>query len=302
MTAAAVNGITIEYDEHGEADGDPLLLVMGLGAQLIAWPLELVERFVAQGFRVIRFDNRDIGLSSTVAAPPPTTRQILLASASPRFAHSTYTISDMADDAAGLLDHLGIDAAHVVGASMGGMIAQAVTVRHPARVRSLTSIMSNTGDRKHGKPRPALLRKLPALIAKRPEQAIDNGVEVFRLISGPHFDAAAARELAEAGFRRSHQPAGVARQTMAVAASPDRTWDLRRVRVPSLVVHGLVDPLVRPDGGITTARAIPGAKLVMYPDMGHDLPRPRLDDIVHEITDTAHRAGRGGAGGVRAAG
>ncbi|MET0145405.1 MAG: alpha/beta fold hydrolase [Ilumatobacteraceae bacterium] len=301
MTAAPVNGLTIEYDVHGDPDGEPLLLIMGLGAQLIAWPLEFVELLTAEGFRVIRFDNRDIGLSTMAGSPPPTTRQILLATAAARFAHSPYTIGDMADDAAALLGHLDIDAAHVVGASMGGMIAQSMTIRHPARVRSLTSIMSNTGDRKNGKPRKTLLRKLPTLIAKRPEQAVDNGVEVFRLISGPHFDPSAARELAEAGFQRSHDPAGVARQTMAIAASPDRTWDLRRVRVPTLVVHGLVDPLVQPSGGLATAKAIPGAKLVMYPDMGHDLPRTRWDDIVAEITATAHRGGAGGAVGVRAA-
>src|SRR4051794_38125764 len=147
MAAASVNGINIEYDVHGAADADPLLLVMGLGGQLIGWPLGFVEALTDRGFRVIRFDNRDIGLSTKVDAPAPTKRQMMLGLMAPRFARSSYTLADMADDAAGLLDHLGIDRAHVVGASMGGMIAQTIAIRHPERVASLTSIMSNTSDR-----------------------------------------------------------------------------------------------------------------------------------------------------------
>ena len=285
---------------HGADDGEPLLLVMGLGGQLIAWPLEFVDRLVAKGFRVIRFDNRDIGLSTKMPSPPPTTRRILLAVLSRRFARSDYTLSDMADDAAGLLDHLGVGRAHVVGMSMGGMISQAMVIRHPDRVASLTSIMSNTGDRKNGRTKRSLLRRMPRLMARNPADAIDNGVKIFRLVSGPHFDEAAAREMAEEAFARSYEPAGAARQTMAVAASPDRTWDLRRVRVPTLVVHGLLDPLVLPSGGMATARAIPGAKLVMYPDMGHDLPKPRWDDLIDEIVDTARRSGPDGTAGDRA--
>jgi pimeloyl-ACP methyl ester carboxylesterase len=291
MTAANVNGITIEYDVHGDDGGGdaPLLLVMGLGGQLTAWPLEFVDRLVAKGFRVIRFDNRDIGLSTMMPAPPPTRRQILLSIISRRFAKSSYLLGDMADDAAGLLDHLGITKAHVMGISMGGMISQALAIRHPHRVASLTSIMSNTGDRKHGKIRKSLLFKLPKLMVRTPDDAVDKGVEMFRLISGPHFDADEARKMGEEAFERSYQPDGVARQSMAISASPDRTADLRRVRVPTLVIHGLVDPLVMPSGGMATAKAIPGSKLVMYPDMGHDLPLPRWDDIVEEIADTARR-------------
>jgi pimeloyl-ACP methyl ester carboxylesterase len=300
MTAASVNGITIEYDIHGDDDGDPLLLVMGLGGQLVAWPIEFVDLLVARGFRVIRFDNRDIGLSTQMPEPPPTRRQLVQATLSRRFARSSYVIGDMADDAAALLDHLDIAKAHVVGISMGGMICQALTIRHPAKVASLTSIMSNTGDRKHGKVKRTLLRKLPRLLVRTRENAVDSGVEMFRLISGPHFDPVVSRQLGEEAFARSFRPEGVARQTMAIAASPDRTWDLRRVRVPTLVVHGLLDPLVSPSGGIATARAIPGAKLVMYPDMGHDLPRPRWGDIIEEITDNARRAGPDGSAGVRA--
>ncbi len=290
MTAAHVNGISIEYDIHGDDGGQPLLLVMGLGGQLVAWPLEFVDRLVAKGFRVIRFDNRDIGLSTMMSAPPPTKRQVLSSMVSRRFAKSSYLLGDMADDAAALLDHLGIATAHVVGVSMGGMISQTLAIRHPRKVSSLTSIMSNTGDRKHGKIRTSLLRKLPKLMVRTPDDAVDKGVEMFRLISGPHFDADAARMMGQQAFERSYQPDGVARQTMAISASPDRTADLRRLQVPTLVIHGLVDPLVTSSGGIATAQAVPGAKLVMYPDMGHDLPLPRWDDIIDEITDIVRRA------------
>jgi pimeloyl-ACP methyl ester carboxylesterase len=301
MTAANVNGISIEYDVHGDEGGEPLLLVMGLGGQLVAWPPEFVDRLVASGFRVVRFDNRDIGLSTMIPAPPPSRRRLLLSVVSPRFAKSSYTLDDMADDAAGLLEHLGMARAHVVGMSMGGMISQSLAIRHPDKVASLTSIMSTTGDRKNGKIKRSLLRKLPRLMTRNPDDAVANGVEMFRLISGPHFDADAARQLGQEAFARSYQPDGVARQTVAIAASPDRTWDLRRVRVPTLVVHGLLDPLVSPSGGMATARAIPGAKLVMYPDMGHDLPKPRWDDLIGEIVANANRDRPDGSAGDRAA-
>lgn len=300
MTAASVNGITLEYDVHGDDGDETVLLIMGLGGQMVAWPLEFVDRLVAKGFRVVRFDNRDIGLSTMMPTPPPTARRVIMSAVSPRFARSEYTLNDMADDAAGLLDHLGIERAHVVGMSMGGMISQALAIRHPAKVASLTSIMSNTGDRKHGRVKRSLLRKMPKLMVRNPDDAVAKGVELFRLVSGPHFDADAARQLGEEALARSYHPEGAARQTMAIAASPDRTWDLRRVRVPTLVVHGLLDPLVVPSGGVATAQAIPGAKLVMYPDMGHDLPKPRWDDIIGEIAETARRAGPDGTAGDRA--
>ena len=174
---------------------------------------------------------------------------------------------------------------------MGGMITQALAIRHPDKVASLTSIMSHTGDHKHGRVLKSLLRKLPRLMVRTPDNAVDNGVEVFRLIAGPHFDADEARRMGEEAFHRSFCPEGSARQTMAIAASPDRTWDLRRVRVPALVIHGILDPLVTPSGGVATARAIPGSKLVMFPDMAHDLPKPRWDDIIDEIAANARRAG-----------
>jgi pimeloyl-ACP methyl ester carboxylesterase len=173
---------------------------------------------------------------------------------------------------------------------MGGMIVQAMAVRHPQRVASMVSIMSNTGDRKHGRAKRSLLLKLPRRVARTQEEAIETGVATFRLTAGSHFDEEAVRMMIKEAFERSYRPEGAARQTMAIAASGDRTWDLGRVRVPTVVVHGLADPLVQPSGAMATANAIPGAKLVMYPDMGHDLPEARWDDIIAEIVDNARKA------------
>lgn len=291
VTAARLNDLTIEYESYG--DGEPLVLVMGLGGQLVAWPMDFVDRFVERGFRVIRFDNRDVGLSSEMPGPPPTPGQILRAAASRRRAPAAYSIEDMADDTAGLLDHLGLTRAHLVGVSMGGMISQALAIRHPARVASLTSIMSNTGDRRRGQPRPALMAKMLRLSrhpALTPDEAVARSVLVFSLVSGPHFDEAEVRALAEQAVARHIDVAGTARQTVAVLASADRTAGLRRLDVPTLVVHGLVDPLARPSGGVATARAVPGSRLLMFPDMGHDLPRPRWDEIVEAVVANTRRA------------
>ncbi len=265
MTSAQVNGITIEFEVHGE--GTPLLLVMGLGGQLVSWPPGFVDTLVARGFQVIVFDNRDSGLSTKgTMAPPPIWRQ-LAAILSRRFARSEYLLSDMADDAFGLLDHLGIRQAQVAGMSMGGMIVQSMAIARPERVLSLTSIMSTTGDRRVGRVAPALLRRLPKLIREDKSAFLDNQVELFRLISGPAYDEVEARAVLDLAMRRSYCPDGTVRQTLAIAASPDRTPALRRLDVPALVIHGLVDPLVRPSGGIATAEAIPGARLLMFPDM-----------------------------------
>ena len=291
MTAAQSNGITIEYEEYGE--GEPLLLVMGLGGQLVAWPMDWVNRFVDLGFRVIRFDNRDVGLSTKIPVKPPSLWRIFAGMLSRRFAKASYLLSDMADDAVGLLDHLGIGKAHVVGVSMGGMISQSIAIQHPDRVASLTSIMSNTGDRKHGKIARSLFRKLPKTIAKTRDEAIDKGLLTFENISGPHFDEdkAGLRELLEGALARSWDVAGTGRQTMAIEASPDRTEALGSVTAPTLVIHGLVDPLVLPSGGIATAKAVPGSRLLTFPDMGHDLPKARWDEIIDAIVDNAVRGG-----------
>ena len=288
MTAARIGDLTIEYDETGE--GTPLLLVMGLASQLIHWPDEFVEQIASRGFRVIRYDNRDIGLSTKMSGPPPSPGRTIVSLFSRRLAKSPYLLGDMADDAAGLLDHLGIDRAHVVGVSMGGMIAQSLTIRHPRRVASLTSIMSNTGDRKAGRPAMSLIRRMPKYLKPSEATAIEDGVAIDRLVSGPHFDEAEAREMIIRANARNYDPAGTARQTAAISASPDRTKDLRRVTAPTLVIHGLVDKLVQPSGGIATAKAVPGSRLLMFPDMAHDLPRNRWDEIVDAIVTNTERA------------
>lgn len=285
--------MSIEYEEQGS--GDPLLLVMGLGGQLIDWPLPFVERLADAGFRVIRFDNRDIGLSTAIDAPPPTRGQLFKAVALRRPLPSAYLLRDMAGDAVGLLDALGIERAHVVGISMGGMISQQIAIDFPERVGSLVSIMSTTGNRRVGQPSPKVVRK--SLRRQEPsiEHAVDQSVELFGEICGPTFDAAEFRELAVASVERSYRPDGTARQLAAIIASGDRTPDLERLDVPTLVVHGLVDPLVRPSGGIATARAILGSRLLMFNDMGHDLPRTRHAEIVDAIRANAQRARLGTA-------
>ena len=287
MAAITANGITIEYEIEGA--GEPLLLVMGLGEQLTTWPDELVAMFVAAGFRVIRFDNRDVGLSSAIDWTPPSPVRAVASNLVGRTPDAAYLLDDMANDAAALLDALGIGSAHVVGVSMGGMIAQALSIGHPGRVRTLTSIMSNTGDRTHGKPNVRLMAKLARIGAPTRETAVERSIEVTALISGPHYDAEAWRQLVAQNVERSFRPESLERQIAAIMASPDRTEALGRVTAPTLVVHGLLDPLVRPSGGLATARAVPDSRLVMYPDMAHDLPRPRWGELVDEIRRHADR-------------
>jgi pimeloyl-ACP methyl ester carboxylesterase len=293
MTAAPANGLTIEHEVHGPPDGEPILLVMGLGAQLILWPPAFIEALTDAGYRVITFDNRDVGRSSRIDAPVPTTVDLARSLLAPGRAEPPYTLRDMADDAAGLLDHLAIARAHVVGASMGGMIAQELAIAHPERVASLTSIMSNTGARRGGKLHPVLL---PALLKSRSAEggSVEVALEVGRLIAGPHFDETAARQLhALAAIRQGDLAAaraGLARQTLAVTATRDRSADLGRVTAPTLVVHGLGDRLVRPSGGMATARAVPGSRLVMYPDMAHDVPDVRVPEMTAEVIANCRRA------------
>ncbi len=293
MTSAQLGDVSIEYEVDGPDDGEPMLLLMGLGAQLVAWPTDLVEGLVARGFRVIRLDNRDIGLSTKTVGPPPTRAALLKGFAHRRYARSDYLISDMASDAVALLDHLDIGAAHVVGVSMGGMIAQQLTIDHPERVLSLCSIMSNTGNRRHGTISPRLLPTVAvSMTTPRPEdpdEAEKLGVEGFRLIAGPHFDADEIRVMVRRAISRNVNPLGTSRQLQAIYASPDRTPALREVGVPTLVIHGLLDQLVLPSGGVATARAVPGSRLLMFPDMAHDLPSPRRAEIVEAITRNAER-------------
>jgi pimeloyl-ACP methyl ester carboxylesterase len=290
MAQATANGITIEYDVRGDESGEPLLLVMGLGGQLTDWNEDLVDLLVAEGFRVIRLDNRDSGLSTAFDWEPPSLAKTAVMMVTHIKPKAGYLLRDMADDAAGLLDALGIEAAHVVGASMGGMIAQHLAIDHPAKVKSLTSVMSTTGSRKHGKPERRLLAKAARLPEPSRENAVERAIEMFRLVAGNDFDESEFRSLAEANIERSYRPEGTGRQMTAIMASPDRTRALGRVKAPTLVVHGLDDPLVRPSGGIATAKAIPGSRLVMYPGMGHDLPRSRWPEVVTAISLLAERA------------
>jgi pimeloyl-ACP methyl ester carboxylesterase len=292
MASIEANGIIIEYDVQGE--GEPLLLVMGLGAQLIDWPPDFVDMLLAEGFQVIRFDNRDAGLSTEFDWLPPSRARSAAALLARRRPKAGYLMAEMAADAAGLLDALGVGPAHVVGVSMGGMIAQTMAIEHPESVRSLTSIMSNTGNNRHGLPHRRVLFKLSRVKPATIEDAEESSLTVFRLVAGPAADEELFLQLARASLDRSFRPMGVLRQTAAIVASPDRTPGLRQISVPSLVIHGLADPLVRPSGGIATARAIPGSRLLMFPEMGHDMPRMRWPEMVTAITQNASRAEHSG--------
>jgi pimeloyl-ACP methyl ester carboxylesterase len=274
-------GITLEYEVHGE--GDPLLLVMGLGGQLVAWPASFIAGLVDRGFKVITFDNRDIGLSTKIDAAPPTKLQSAMISISRRFAKSAYLLSDMAKDAVGLLDALSIERAHVVGMSMGGMIAQTMAIEHPSRVRSLTSIMSTTGNPRVGRPKTSVLLRASKLTGGSKETFADRQAALFKLFSGSLYDELEIREVAKLSLERDFTPDGTARQMAAIMASPDRTPQLKKLNVPTLVVHGLEDGLVQPSGGYATTKAIPGARLLAFPDMGHNLPQARIPEILDEI-------------------
>jgi pimeloyl-ACP methyl ester carboxylesterase len=286
MPSTVVQGFTIEYQVEGE--GTPLLLVMGLGAQLVFWPQSFVDELVRRGFQVIRFDNRDSGLSSKGTMAPMSTLRQIASTFIRRLARSEYLLTDMARDAIGVLDAVGVSKAHVVGASMGGMIAQTLAIEHPTRVSSLTSIMSTTGNSRVGRIAPRLLRSSRRLLAEDEATFVERQVELFRLVSGSAQDPMEARRMIEASYRRNYCPDGTARQLAAIMASPDRTPSLRSLRVPTLVVHGLADPLVQPSGGIATAEAIPGARLLMFPDMGHDLPPTRHGEIAAAIAELAN--------------
>ena len=291
MAAITANGIKIEYETHGDPAHPPMLLIMGLGMQLTRWPIELVDALVARGYYVIRHDNRDIGLSTHFdeAGKPSLPRVVLtrLFGMRPRLA---YYLSDMADDAVGLLDALKIERAHIVGASMGGMIAQHVAARYPERTRSLTSVMSTTGRR--GLPRAT--PEAMAVLTKRPLNAdlatiLEFGVKAARAVGSPAYPAPEARlrEKTELDFHRSFHPVGALRQMAAIVADGDRRAMLRKVTAPTLVIHGEADPLVPVEGGHDTAASIKGAKLHLVPGMGHDLPLELVDEIVGKIAEVA---------------
>jgi pimeloyl-ACP methyl ester carboxylesterase len=283
------NGITLCYETFGDRSDPTALLIMGLGTQMVAWHEDFCRELAAAGFHVVRFDNRDIGRSTHLPGPPPTIRQLLMRSK--RAAH--YRLADMADDASRLLAELDLAPAHVIGASMGGMIAQTLAARRPERVRSLVSIMSNTGSLANGQP---ALRLYP-LFLRRPAGGRDAYVAHFERLfavigsSGLPREPDEIRELARLSYDRDHDPAGPGRQLAAILASGDRAAQLRQIVAPTLVVHGTADPLVRPSGGRATARAIRGSKMLSVPGMGHDLPRAIWTQLIDAIGANAARAG-----------
>jgi pimeloyl-ACP methyl ester carboxylesterase len=266
----------------------PVLLVMGLGAQYQDWDDDFVAALTDRGFRVVRYDNRDVGESTQIAVGELDVGAQLLNAFSGGVASAPYLLSDMAADAAALLDHLDIPAAHVVGASMGGMIAQTLVIEHPTRVLTLTSIMSTTGDPDVGAPSPDALAVLMRPQAADRASALVQGVDAGRVIASPaHFDEDKARARYAVAYDRGYHPAGVARQLLAILSSGSRTESLRSVDVPTLVIHGELDILVNVSGGKRTAEAVPGAELLLIDDMGHDLPAVHWPQIVEAITQLA---------------
>ncbi len=286
--AEVAPGVTLCHETFGDPSDPTILLVMGLGTQMIAWREGFCTRLVDAGFHVVRFDNRDCGRSSRMEGKPPTLRQIAVRSKAAR----SYTLSDMAGDACGLLDHLGIGSAHVVGASMGGMIVQRMAIERPDRVRSITSIMSNTGSRFGGQPKLAVYPIFLKAAPREKQAYADHIVKLYGAIGaqGIPQDVAAIRAGAEVAYDRGITVSGTGRQLAAILADGDRSAGLGRIEVPALVVHGTTDSLVNVSGGRATAKAIPGAELLLVEGMGHDLPEPAWGQITDGIIRTA-RAG-----------
>jgi pimeloyl-ACP methyl ester carboxylesterase len=287
MPQLETNGITVEYDTFGDEGARPLLLVMGLGAQMIAWDEQFCGMLADNGHFVIRFDNRDVGLSTKLHdAPVPAMEALVGALMAGETPDVPYTLDHMADDAAGVLDALGIDAAHVAGASLGGMIVQTMGIRHGQRLKSITSIMSTTGSREVP---PATPEAMGALTSPTPadlEGFVERSLRVGGVIGSPGFerDLDRARSRAELAFHRCVYPEGSARQMAAVIAHGDRSEALRDVDVPTLVIHGDADPLVHPDGGRKTAEVMPRSELLMIEGMGNDLPLGAWDRIVDAMS------------------
>ena len=286
VRVAKVNGVELAYETFGDPTAPAILLVMGLGTQMIAWPDELCEALADAGHHVIRFDNRDAGLSTFVDAPAPSIPDLLLKR------HVAYTLEDLAADALALLDHLGIERAHVAGTSMGGMIAQTMALQAPERILTLCLSMTSTGSRRVGRPTASVVRQMAtAQPSTSREGAMDDAVEAWRAIGTPsRLEVDKIRELAGVAWDRNHDPAGRLRQLGAILAQPDRTERLRHLRIPTLVVHGLEDPLVSVTGGLALAKAIPGATFIGHHGAGHDLPRSMWRELVRDLLDHIERA------------
>jgi pimeloyl-ACP methyl ester carboxylesterase len=283
---AKANGIELCYDTFGDASAPAVLLIMGLAAQMIAWDEDFCSELASRGYRVIRFDNRDIGLSTRFPQHGTPDIMALLGQAlMGKPVSAPYTLRDMAADATGLLDYLQIEKAHVVGVSMGGGIAQEMAIHHAPRLRTLTSIMSSTGDPSLPQATPEALGVLLAPPPKSREDYFQSYVRTWTVLRGPGFPLDEAKDLERAAraYDRGLNPAGVARQLAAILASGNRTEALKSVRVPTLVLHGDADPLVRIEGGQATAKAIPGAKLLAIKGMGHALPISMWPQIIDAI-------------------
>ena len=295
MTSIKANNIQIEYERAGDPQAETILLIMGLGAQLIQWPDELVDLLVARGFQVIRFDNRDIGLSSRFDdQKAPNLMQLMMDNVAGKKISVPYNLSDMAKDAVALLDALGIKKAHIVGASMGGMIAQLVAVNHPAHVLSLTSIMSSTGNPDLPQATPEAMAALltPVEDPTNLEEAVKRGIHVWKTIGSPGFPRDEADLLAyvKRTVERCYYPAGTARQMAAIVADGDRRARLKTITAPTIVLHGEADPLVPIAGGEDTASAISGAQLRRVKGMGHDIPPALYETYAAAICEAAARA------------
>jgi pimeloyl-ACP methyl ester carboxylesterase len=294
MTRVRANGIEIEYDSFGSAADRPLLLIMGLGGQSLMWDEGFCEALAERGQFVVRYDNRDVGLSTKFdSAGIPNVLELMQQSAAGAKLAVPYTLDDMADDAAGLLDALGLGTAHVCGASMGGMIAQTLAIRHGGRLRSLTSIMSSTGNPSLPPAKPEAMAVLMTPPPTDRAGSLDAAVRTWRTIGSPGFpfDEAEVRARSAALYDRSNHPAGQARQLAAIMAHGNRVPRLAGVRAPTLVIHGTDDPLVPVHGGRDTAEAIPGSELLLIPGMGHDLPRGLFPKLVDAISTHTQKAG-----------
>ena len=297
MPTVRANGLNIEYAETGRQQAPAILLIMGLGMQLIAWPDSFCQGLADRGFRVVRFDNRDVGHSTKIRAGNAVSRTAsvvrLLAGA---HIEAPYTLHDMAADTIGLMDALGIARAHIVGASMGGMIAQIIAAEHPERVRSLVSIMSSSGDvslpRGSIRPLLPLLWPFPGVLGR--EHAVRRSMHTFRVIGSPGFPTSdeELRAKVEGSFARSHYPPGLVRQILAIAASGSRVELLRRISAPTLVIHGADDPLIPTAAGKHTAENIPGARLKIISGMGHDLAAGLVPHLVEAIAEHCGAADR----------
>jgi pimeloyl-ACP methyl ester carboxylesterase len=287
---ARVGNVELCYETFGDESGRPLLLIMGLGTQMIAWNEDFCRQLADRGFYVIRYDNRDVGHSTRFDSfPPPRTIELI----TQRPKRLAYKLRDLADDAAGLLAVLGIESAHVVGASMGGMVGQLLAIHHPDRVRSLVSMMSTTGSRWVGQPAAAIYPFFMKPLPKDKEAYIERALKMWDVIGSPGFDRNQddMRAMLERGYDRGLSPAGTMRQLGAIVDSGNRSRDLARIKAPTLVIHGTNDKMIRVSGGKATAKAIPGAELELIEGMGHDLPRGVWPRLIDGIERTAARAG-----------